>query len=88
MNLDTLFVAQLHETARVHCFVGASMDPAGAQIPGPAPWAGPATRDGGGDPDRRPTHENRDISGRCLQGPFSALRNSYAMEFQPVSCQA
>ena len=39
MNLDTLFVTQLHETVRVHCFEGASMDPAGAQIPrldGPA----------------------------------------------------
>ena len=45
MDLDTLFVTQLHETARVHCFVGASMNSAGAQIPGPAPWAGPATLD-------------------------------------------
>ena len=56
------------------------MDPAGAQIPGPGLWAGPATRDGGGDPDCPPTHENDGMSGRCLQGPFSALRNSYAMK--------
>ena len=81
MDLDTLFVTQLHETARVHCFEGASMDPAGAQIPGSGLWAGPATRDGDGNPDCRPTHENHGMSGRCLQGPFSALRKSCAMKF-------
>ena len=49
MNLGTLFVAQLLETARVYCFVNVSMDPAGAQIPGPGLWAGPATQAGGGE---------------------------------------
>ena len=49
--------------------------------PGFGALAGPATRDEGGKPDCPPTHENYGMSGRCLQKPFSALRNSYAVKF-------